>query len=461
MAASRPILPFALAAALSGCMLANRQAPPEAAIDPPQQWRVSAGPTVEIEREWWRGYGDPALADLIDQALARNANVAIAAARVREAHALERQARSRLFPSVDAVIGGAHARTLNAFGTPSTGQSIEPQLQAAWEVDLFGRVRDLVGASRQQYLASQAAHDAVVLSVASATARAYITLCALDARLKVAKETLVARTDALHIAESRARVGYASRLDLAQAQAEYEATAQIIPQVELAIAQQENALSALVGDTPRTIARGVALAELHIPPIPAGLPAEVLRRRPDIAQAEYQLAATDLNLAASRKAFLPNIQLTGTTGVLYASGLRNDPIGLFSIGGSILAPLFDAGLATAQRDEAAAIRDQTAFNYRAVVLAAFSEVDSSLVALRQLAEQAKHLQAQRDALADALRHATNRYRAGYSPYLDQLDAQRGLLAAELSLVQVQADGLAASVDLYKAMGGGWQRGADN
>ncbi|MBL8268040.1 efflux transporter outer membrane subunit [Steroidobacter sp.] len=450
-----------LAFVLSGCMLANRPAPPEASIAPPEQWRVSVGPTVEIERDWWRGYGDPALVDLVDQALARNANVAIAAARVREAQAQERQARSRLFPAVDAVVGGAHARTLNAFGTPSVGQSVEPQLQAAWEVDLFGRVRDLVGATRQQYLASQAAHDAIVLSVASATASAYITLCSLDARLKVARETLVARTDALHIAESRARVGYASRLELAQAQAEYEATAQIIPQVELAIAQQENSLSALVGDTPRAIARSVALGELHIPPIPAGLPADMLRRRPDIAQAEYQLAATDLSLAASRKAFLPNVQLTGSTGMLYASGLRDDPISLFSVGASILAPLFDGGLATAERDEAAAVRDQAAFNYRSVVLAAFSEVDSSLVALQRLAEQAKHLQAQRDALADALRHATNRYRAGYSPYLDQLDAQRGLLAAELSLVQVQADGLAASVNLYKAMGGGWQRTGKN
>jgi outer membrane protein, multidrug efflux system len=441
---------------LTGCVLSDRPPPPAAAIEPPQQWRVSAGPTVEIEREWWRRYGDPALDALIERALTNNADVGIAAARVRQAQAQERQARSRLYPSVDAVVGSARARSLSAFGTAGTGSSVEPQLQAGWELDLFGRIRDLSGAAREQYFASEAAHDAVVLSVASATASAYITLCALDARLKVVRDTLIARADALHIAESRARVGYASRLDLAQAQAEYEATAQIVPQVELAIAQQENALSTLIGESPRSIERGASLAELHIPPIPAGLPSDLLRRRPDIAQAEYQLAASDLSLAAARKAFLPNLHLTGTVGAVYSSSLKNDPISLFSAGASVLAPLFDGGLARAQRDEAAALRDQAAFNYRATVLDALAEVENSLVTLQRLAEEAEHLEAQRNALADAFRHASNRYRAGYSPHLDQLDAQRGLLSAELSLVQMQADGLTASVDLYRAMGGGWR-----
>jgi multidrug efflux system outer membrane protein len=442
--------------ALCGCVLSNRPAPPAASISPPQQWRISAGPTVEIEREWWQGYGDPVLDRLIERALASNADVAIAAARVREAQAQERQARSRLFPSLDLAVGGARARSLSAFGTPSTASSVEPQLQMSWEADLFGRVRNLAGAARQKYFASEAAHDAVILSIASATASSYITLCALDARLKVTRDTLVARTEALHIAESRARVGYSSRLDLAQARAEYESTAQTVPQLELAIAQQENALSILIGAVPGPIERGVALGDLHIPPIPAGLPADVLRRRPDIAQAEYQLAASDLSLAASRKAFLPNVQLTGTAGAVFASGLENDPVSLFSLGASVLAPIFDGGLAAAQRDEAAALRDQAAFNYRSTVLAALSEVEDGLVALRRLADQSEHIEAQRNALAEALFHATNRYRAGYSPHLDQLDAQRGLLSAELALVQSQADGLTTSVNLYRAMGGGWQ-----
>jgi len=445
-----------LCCTLGGCMLANRPPPRNAGITPPQQWRVSIGPTVEIERQWWHGYGDPVLDKLIERALTNNADVGIAAARVRQAQAQERQARSRLSPSLDLTVVGARARSLSAFGTPLTTSSLEPQLQAAWEVDLFGRVRDLAGAARQQYFASEAARDAIILAVASATASSYITLCALDSRLEVTRQTLRARAEALHIAQSRARVGYSSRLELAQAQAEYEATAQSIPQLELAIAQQENALSSLIGEPPGSIERGVALAELHIPPIPAGLPADVLRRRPDIAQAEYQLAASDLNLAAARKAFLPNLQLTGAAGAVSATELSSDPISLFSIGASVLSPILDAGLAPAQRDEAAALRDQAAFNYRTTVLDALTEVENSLSALQRLAEQAEHVEAQRNALAEALRHATNRYQAGYSPYLDQLDAQRGLLSAELALVQIQADGLTASVNLYRAMGGGWQ-----
>ncbi|MET0497445.1 MAG: efflux transporter outer membrane subunit [Steroidobacteraceae bacterium] len=429
--------------------------PSQSDIVPAMQWRTTTGPTAAIERDWWRAYGDPVLADLVERALANNTNIAIAAARVREARAQEEQARSQLFPSVNVNAAAGHAQTLTAFGTTSVGSSFQPQLQAAWEMDLLGRLHDLVGAARNQYLASEAAHDAAMLSVASGTASGYITLRALDARLEVARQTLVARTEALRLARSRAEVGYTSRLELTQAQAEYEATAQIIPQVEQAISQQENALSTLVGDPPRSIERGVALASLHIPPIPAGLPSDLLRRRPDLAQAEYQLAATDSNLAAARKGFLPRVQLTGTAGILYASGL-DDPISLFSVGASVLAPLFDAGRISAQRDAAAAVRDQAAFNYRGTALQAFSEVENGLVALDRLAEQSKHIEAQRDALADTLRHATNRYRAGYSAYIDQLDAQRGLLAAELSLVQIQADGLTASVSLYRAMGGGWQ-----
>ncbi len=450
----QPIL-AAVVCTLSGCVLSDRPPPAGAAIQPPQQWRISAGPTVAIEREWWHRYGDPALDKLIERALTNNADVAIAAARVRQAQAQERQARSSLYPSVNLTGTAARARSLTAFGTPSTTSAVEPQLQAAWEIDLFGRARDLAGAAREQYFASEAAHDAALLAVASATASAYITLCELDARLEVTRQTLSARTVALHIAESRARTGYSSRLDLAQAQAEYESTAQSVPQLQLAIAQQENALSTLIGEPPGTIERGVPLAQLQIPPIPAGLPAEVLRRRPDVAQAEYQLAASDLSLAASRKAFLPNVQLTGVGGAVYVSELGN-PISLFSLGASVLAPIFDAGLAVAQRDEAAALRDQAAFSYRATVLDALSEVENGLIALQRLAEQAEHVEAQRNALAEALRHATNRYRAGYSPFLDQLDAQRGLLSAELALVQIQADGLTASVNLYRAMGGGWR-----
>ena len=180
----------------------------------------------------------------------------------------------------------------------------------------------------------------------------------------------------------------------------------------------------------------------------------VLRRRPDVAQAEYQLAATDAALAAARKRFLPQVRLSAAAGAAIST-LLSDPIAIWSIGGSVLAPLFQGGRLEAQAESAAAQRDAAAFTYRRVALTAFREVEDNLAAVRYLSLQLDRLRAQRTALADGLRLATNRYRAGYSSYLEQLDAQRGLLASELALIQTQADALTARVALYQAMGGGW------
>src|SRR4051812_42450269 len=214
---------------LSACVLGDRGVPPEAEVIPPSTWRTAVDATASIETQWWRRYEDPVLVTLIDRAMTNNVDVAIAAARVREAQARQRQARSELFPSIDAVIAGTRARSVNAFGAAGTSSSVQPQLQASWQIDFFGRVRELAGAAREQYLASQAAHDAALLSVAAAVATSYITLRSLDAQLEVARDTLAARANALAVARSRASVGYTSQLELTQAQAEYESTAQIVP----------------------------------------------------------------------------------------------------------------------------------------------------------------------------------------------------------------------------------------
>ncbi|HEY4555359.1 MAG TPA: efflux transporter outer membrane subunit, partial [Lysobacter sp.] len=276
----------------------------------------------------------------------------------------------------------------------------------------------------------------------------------LDARLEVVQATIASRAQALRIARSRARVGYTSQLELRQAEAEYEAAAQILPQVRLAIARQEDALALLTGSAPRAIRRGAALDAIAMPPVPAMLPSDPLRRRPDVAQAEWSLAATDANLAAARAQFLPQLRLSASAGALASSAL-GDTVAIWSVGGSILAPLFNGGRLQAQVDAAAARRDQAAFAYRRTVLTAFREVEDALAATVRLAEQRARLDAQRRALADALRHATNRYEAGYTSYLEQLDAQRALLTADLGLVQLRADELNARVALYQAMGGGW------
>lgn len=443
-----------LAIPLAACAGPNVATTAVAPVAPPLAWRTDAGPAAALERDWWRAFGDPALAALVERALANNSDIGVAAARVREARANVALARAQTLPAIDATLGGGRSRSVNPFGQPVEQNFAQPQVQIAYEVDLFGRLDDQKAAARELYFASEAAHDAVRLSVAAATAANYVTLRSLDARLEVARATVQARAESLRIAKSRVGSGYSPKLELEQAQAEYDATAQIVPQIELAIARTEDALSLLVGETPQAIGRGAALAALTVPPVPDGLPSDLLRRRPDVAQAEYQLAATDHNLAAARKRFLPQLRLSSAAGAAFST-LLADPITIWSVGGSILAPIFQGGRLTAQADAAGAQRDQAAFAYRRTALTAFREVEDALAAVRLIDRQILFAQSQRDALAEGLRLATNRYREGYSPYLEQLDAQRGLLGAELSLIQLRADALSARIQLFQAMGGGW------
>ncbi len=443
-----------LASALAGCAAPHTPLPEAARVVAPEAWRTDLAGVAPMDAQWWRTFGDPQLAALVERALANNTDIAIAAARVREARAQTTAVRAALLPTLDAGLGASEARTINPFGMPSTSTSAQPTVQAAYEVDLFGRIADQVSAARNAYLASAAARDAASLSVAGATASGYVTLLALDARRLVVNQTIADRASALKLAQSRARAGYTSDLELRQAQAEYQGTALILPQVDLAIARAEQALRLLSGDVPGPIARGT-LAGLANPALPAeGLPSELLRRRPDVAQAELSLAATDASLSVARKQFLPSLRLAASAGAVFNT-LLPDPISIWSIGGSVLAPLFQGGRLRAGVEGAAARRDQAAFAYRKAALTAFRETDDTLVTIARLADQRRALEAQRIAVASALKHATNRYQAGYSGYLEQLDAQRSLLAIDLSLVQLRADQTNAVVALYQALGGGW------
>jgi multidrug efflux system outer membrane protein len=289
-----------------------------------------------------------------------------------------------------------------------------------------------------------------------AAASGYINLRGLDAQILVLRDTLQARGDELKVAKRREEAGYGTQLDRAQAQAAHHATEQVIPATELAIARQEDGLSLLLGLNPQDIKRGNALDTLVAPPVPLSLPASLLRQRPDIAEAEHQLAATDHALDAARAAYMPDIQLGATGGFAGSSLEERSPLGVWSLGGSILAPIFSAGRLEAGQDAAVPRRDQAAFAYRQVALTAFKEVEDALQAVRRDEEQEQALTAQRDSLVRALRLATNRYREGYSPYLDQLDAQREMLAVQLALVRARVDRLNALVTLYQSLGGGWR-----
>lgn len=451
--------PFSLMAALlaSGCVPHITQAPTGAGVEAPAQWRGSfpngsAASTIPDARSWWNAFGDPRLTALVEQAQRNNPDINIAIARVAEARAQEKSARGLLLPSLDASATGARSRSVNAFGQPSEATTGQPVFQASYEVDLFGRNAARIDAAQASAEAADANRQSAQLSVAAATASSYLTLQALDSRLMLLRATLATREDSVRLARRREQAGYTSELELRQAEAEYQATAQQIPIVQTAIARQENALSVLVGVPPAEVQRVSNFAALHAPSVPQSLPSQLAQNRPDILYAAHNLAATDANLRAAQRQFLPQIRLTASAGAV-ASSLLGDPISIWSLGGSILAPIFSRGQLSAQFEGATAQRNQAAFAYQRAVLNGFREVEDQLAILARLNDQENALRQQEVAVTDLLRHATNRYQAGYSTYLEQVDAQRALLSVQLALIQLKADRLTASVALYQALGG--------
>lgn len=446
-----------LALLLSACAGPRPAIPPAAEVAPPPQWRDSgAGSDVALDAHWWRSFGDATLDGLVEAALAHNADIAIAAARVEEARAQFAAARGARMPQVQAVGTGGRTRSVDAFGIDVEQWAGQGEVQASFDLDLFGRLRSSAAAAKAQLLASDDSRATVRLAVAASVVSGYVQLRTFDERRAILHRTLDARAGTLKLIRRRAEAGYGSQLDLAQAEAEYQAAAQVLPTVDLAIAKLENGLSILLDRAPGPIARGSAITALTIPTIPTQLPARVLRQRPDIAAAEQQIVAADRALDAARAAFLPDIKLAASGGFVASSLLPDDPLSIFSLGGSILAPIFNGGRIRAQADGATARRDQAAFAYRKAALTAFREVEDGMASVERYGEQEAVLTRQQAALLRVQQLASRRYREGYSPYLEQLDAERSLLSSQLSLVQARGDRLLASTALFQALGGGWQ-----
>jgi multidrug efflux system outer membrane protein len=449
----------AAALLLAGCRIPVQERP-ASTLTVPADWRTAlqVGPNAPVEQAWWRAFGDPALDALVAQALARNGDLRTAQSRLQEYQARIRVAQAAQAPSLSVNAGPTRARVIDPTGRPAETTTIAGNVQAAYEFDPFGRLAAATEAARFDYAAQRAAADAVALAVAANTASGYLNLRGLDAQLALARQTVVSRRRSLELAQRQFEVGYSSRLELSQAEAEYRNTAAVVPQLERAITQQENALSLLAGANPGPVARGVELSALRPPGVAPGLPSSLLRRRPDIAQAESAVAAADASLAAARDQMLPTLRLTASLGASAhnLSDLLGNSTTLWSVGGSILAPIFDAGRLRAQAEISASLRDRAVVAYESVVRNAFAETENGLASVQRLREQLEQAQARSVATAETLRIAHNRYRNGYSSYLEELDAQRNNFNAETSALQLRASWLAAHVDLYRALGGGWQ-----
>jgi NodT family efflux transporter outer membrane factor (OMF) lipoprotein len=440
--------------ALQACAGPYRPAPGDAQLPPPSQWRREEGTIKPISDGWWRAFGDPALDRLVAQALAGNEDLKIAAARIEEARAQLRLTDARRLPTLGLGLSGASSRSVNAFGIGVDQEQGQAAVSSAYEVDLFGRLRQSSEAARADLLATDQARAALRLSLIATVVDGYIGLRALDSRLEIVNETIATRGKERDLIHRRYAAGYASLLDDRQAAAAYEAAARLRPATQKAISARENALGVLAGTTPGPIARDRDVALAADMAIPSSLPSQLLRQRPDIAEAESRVAAADHRLGAARAAFMPQLQLSASGGAA-VSTLLSSPITIFNLGGSLLTPLFEGGRLHAEQDLAASRRDQAAYAYRAAVLQAFREVEDAMAGVAFLSEEART--AQREVAADraACEAARRRYDAGYASYLEQLDSERALLAARIDEDDLHFQRLSAIVALYHSLGGGW------
>ncbi|WP_342325378.1 efflux transporter outer membrane subunit [Kosakonia sp. BYX6] len=446
----------ALSLVLAGCQSADvEKAQPSLQI--PAAWRNDAGPASKTDSVWWRNFHDSQLNRYVDQALRHNSDVLIARERVNEYQARVYAADSALFPELDAGFSGTRARSQSAAtGLPIHSTVYKGNLTASYDVDIWGASRSASRAADASLEAQKAAAAAADLTVATNVASGYLTLLSLDEQLQVTRSTLKAREDALQLARRQYETGYTSRLELMQSDAELRTARAQVPVLQHQISQQENALSLLLGNNPGTLDRN-AFAALTPLKLPSQLPSTLLNRRPDIVQAQRQLVAADATLASSQAKLLPSINLTATGSMQDDTlpGLLDNPLRLWSLGGSILAPLLNRQALNAQVDVSMSQRNQALYTYEKTVRSAFKEVNDSLDAITRLGEQLTELEGQQQVAQETLRIAQNRYRNGYSSYLDVLDAQRTLFSAQLSAVQVKNNLLLAQVDLYRALGGGW------
>jgi multidrug efflux system outer membrane protein len=456
----KALLTVAIGFALGGCSLAPTYQRPEVPI--PARWETDIQTANDLANTtWWNQFRDPVLDNLIQTALQENKDVQIAAARVEEYMGRYGVTRSEQFPQIGANAAGARTRVGESEDDVSLIENpvntFRVDLGVSFELDLWGKLRNATEAARAQLLATEEVKRTVILTLVSQLANSYVQLLDLDRQLVVTRETLGTRSESVRINGLRFKAGLTSELDYQQAVAEYQSAAVQVPRLERLIAQQENAISLLLGRNPGKIARGVTLDQLALPQVPGGLPSELLERRPDIRQAEQELIAANALIGVAKAAFFPNISLTGFFGTASSdlSDLFKGPSQTWQFAGQLLQPIFTGGALTGQLQVAEAVQQQALLNYQQVIQKAFAEVDDSLIAISKLREQLKDQAAQVNALQRNVDLAMLRYQNGYSDYLTVVDAERNLYTAQLQYVQDQGLLFTSLVNLYKALGGGW------
>ena len=460
---------------VSGCTMGPDYKRPD--VPTSDSWRLAPDTSESIANmPWWELFKDEELQKLIHTSLQENLDLRVAAAAVEEFNNQLVIAKFDLAPSLgysgDASYFHSTSNGLNTGGGAiipgqSAGRSGRGHLDFSresfmggikWEVDLWGRIRRNVEATRAELLARVENQRGVVIALVSDVAQSYFTLRALDLQVQIAQRTLKVWDEAVRLSRSQYEHGYASKLDLDRFEAEQAGTRAQLANLEQQVVQSENRISVLLGHRPMAIPRGFALTEQPLPPeVPVGLPSSLLSQRPDILEAEQKLIASNANIGVAQAQRFPQFSINGGGGVagFQINSMGTGPFATAGVAGTLTGPLFNAtalgygvGVATAQEQQALA-------QYELAILNAFREVEDSLITITKTREQREAQESQVASLQSALNFADKRYRGGFASYLDVLTAQRDLFQAELSLVSTRQQHLSSIVRLYKALGGGW------
>ena len=463
-ALARTVATVVAIALLSGCALGPDYRRPTVAEPPSFRGQATAEAASFADAPWWEAFQDPTLKALIQEALRNNYDAAIAAARVQEARANVSVSRSALFPSLDYGAQAGRARLpLGGLNLPDgtdhrTDDVFVGTTSMSWELDIWGRVRRSNEAARSTLFATEDARRGVWLTLVSDLAQAYFQLLALDVQLHIAQTSTQAYQETYDLFQDRFNLGVASMLETSRALGALGNAQATIPQIQSAIVARENQISILLGRPPGPIPRGQPMdAQPVAPTVPAGLPAALLERRPDLRRAEQQLVAANARIGVAKAEFFPKFSLTALFGAASPelSALTGGGATVWAVTGMLSGPLFNYGRTTGQYRASIAQWEQAKLQYEQAVLGALREVSDALTALGKLSEAETGQTTAVAGLEEAVVHATGRYRQGLASYYEVLEAQQQLYPAQTTLAQIRANRLIAYAQLYKALGGGW------
>ena len=462
------ILLMMTASLLSGCTVGPNYHKP--AVSVPTAYRgpndnsqdaAQAQAASFADLPWWQIFQDPVLQDLIRRCLKQNYDLQTATEKIAQARAQLSVTRSNQYPQLTANGTAVDERSYQGF--PFTTRFGTYAADATFQLDLFGQLRRATQSSRAQLLATEYAQKTEILTLVSDVASDYFALLSLDLQLQITRDTIKTQEDAVKLTEYRLEHGVATKLDVLQSKQVLDTANAQVPELQRQIGLEEDALSILLGDYPHGITRGLALVDQKLPPeVPAGLPSSLLARRPDISQAEQNLISANAEIGVAKAAFFPQISLTGTGGGAVGrstifSSIVSSNIGTWSVGGQLTQPIFEAGRLRGNLHVAESVQRQSLIAYKQAIQGAFRDTSDALIAYQKFYEVRIAQQTTVQDLSDSVSTSLKRYRGGIATYLEVLDNQRSLFNAQLTLAQDRGNEFQSLVQLYKALGGGWQQ----